>query len=96
MRQVTAQKTLVCVFGTELSALHSQDTGLSFDSPHTKRRSGSLSTPGGGGSSATPSKLLLMRGERQMNVLSPEAGSSLFQVVLGSICVASRRSRIAG
>lgn len=55
-----------------------QDTGLSFQSPQSKRGSG-LGTPGGSGG-PTPSKLLLMRGERQMNVLSPEAGTSLHQV----------------
>jgi hypothetical protein len=58
-----------------------QDTGLSFNSPSSKRRGSSLGTPGdASGSGPTPSKLLLMHGERQMNMLSPEAGSSLYQM----------------
>lgn len=55
-----------------------QDTGLSFQSPQSKRGSG-LGTPGGS-AQPTPSKLLLMRGERQMNVLSPEEGTSIHQM----------------
>ncbi len=62
-----------------------QDTGLSFNTPQSKRRGSNLGTPGGGaggsgGAGLTPSKLLLMHGERQMNMLEPEGGSNLFQV----------------
>ena len=56
-----------------------QDTGLSFMSPQSKRRSG-LGLQSDSASNSTPSKLLLMRGERQMNILSPEEGTSLHQV----------------
>jgi hypothetical protein len=56
-----------------------QDTGLSFMSPQSKRRSG-LGLQSDSASNSTPSKLLLMRGERQMNILSPEEGTSLHQL----------------
>ena len=48
-------------------------------SPQSKRRSG-LGAQSDSASNSTPSKLLLMRGERQMNILSPEEGTSLHQV----------------
>ena len=44
-----------------------QSTGVSFDV-----------TPPKGKASFTPSKLMLMKNERKMNMLSPEGGKSLF------------------
>ena len=77
-----------------------QDTGLSFTSPQSKRSSSSIGTPGGaagsGGSGPTPSKLLLMHGERQMNMLGPEQGNNLFQVSCSCHAIPTISDRFAG
>lgn len=55
-------------------------------SPQSKRRSG-LGLQSDSASNSTPSKLLLMRGERQMNILSPEEGTSLHQVATQRVVI---------
>lgn len=56
-----------------------QDTGLSFETPKGSRTASRLGTPGSQDKDS-PAKMLLMHGERHLNMVTPDQGSALHQM----------------